>query len=83
MNGNGGKITSAKLNYLDNLIAASSSDGILTVRQLDKEFIEAKAKEVELPDPCRYRNQESELILDKFDVDIESKIVEDITDISI
>lgn len=54
LNGNGGVITSIKMNFLDNLLAATTEDGILTVRQLDKEMIESKAKESkDLPEPCR------------------------------
>lgn len=79
MNGNSGQITNACLNFVDNLAICSNSDGILTVRQLDKEIIECKAKDVrDLPEPCRYRNQESEINLETFDVDLSSKVVKDI-----
>jgi len=64
---------------MDNLAVASNTDGILTVMQLDKDIIDYKAKEFkDLPDPCRYRNQESEIQLENFDVDLPSKQVRDI-----
>lgn len=81
MNGNSGVISNVSLNFVDNLVVASNTDGALTVHQLDKEMIEAKAKEsTELPENCRYRNQESEITLDNFDVDLASKLVRDIDD---
>jgi hypothetical protein len=66
---------------MDNLAVASNTDGILTVMQLDKDIIDYKSKEFkDLPDPCRYRNQESEIQLENFDVDLASKQVRDIDD---
>jgi hypothetical protein len=79
INGNAGYISSVCMNYMDNLAVASNTDGILTVMQLDKDIIDYKAKEFkDLPDPCRYRNQESEIQLENFDVDLPSKQVRDI-----
>lgn len=84
MNGIDGSISNLSMNYVDNIMVASNTDGILTVHQLDKEMIEAKAKELtELPEPCRYRNQESEISLENFDVDLASKIVKDIDETNI
>lgn len=66
---------------MDNLAVASNTDGILTVMQLDKDIIDYKSKEFkDLPDPCRYRNQESEIQLENFDVDLPSKQIRDIDD---
>jgi len=79
INGNAGYTSSVCMNYMDNLAVASNTDGILTVMQLDKDIIDYKAKEFkDLPDPCRYRNQESEIQLENFDVDLPSKAVRDI-----
>jgi len=54
MNGKDGHVSNVSMNFVDNLIVAANTDGIVTVHQLDKEMIEAKAKELgELPEPCR------------------------------
>lgn len=81
INGNAGHTSSIHMNYMDNLAVASNTDGILTVMQLDKDIIDYKSKEFkDLPDPCRYRNQESEIQLENFDVDLPSKQIRDIDD---
>jgi len=84
MNGIDGSVSNLSMNFVDNLVSAANTDGILTVHQLDKEMIEAKAKEQsELPEPCRYRNQESEISLENFDIDLASKIMKDIDETNI